>query len=65
MTEKESKLVRAAMDTLENMPVGGIGEEGATQAELDEASGNGDAYRKDANYHTAQQAWLLLSEAIK
>jgi hypothetical protein len=65
MTAHERNEVERAMDCLEQMPCGGIGADGASQTELDEASEQGDAFDKDAIYHTAQQAWLILNEILK
>ncbi len=51
-------------ETLEQMPCGGIGPNGATEDDLDEAAAEGRHYGDDAMYHTAQQAWLQI-ERIK
>ncbi|MDP2682029.1 MAG: hypothetical protein Q8P28_04360 [Deltaproteobacteria bacterium] len=61
-------LIKEAMECLESMPCGCIGEDGATQEELYEATYyyNGDANcDDDANYHPAQQAWLLLKKCVE
>jgi len=62
---RAADLIREAMRILEGMPVGGVGKDGATQAELDEAAENGEYYASDANYDVAQRAWLKLNEALK
>lgn len=63
MTKNE--LIEAAMLELENMPVGGIGADGATQRELTKAGENGMPYDSDSVYHCTQQAWLYLHRALK
>ncbi len=55
-------LIFAAINQLENMPCGGVGDDGMTQHELDDAVALGEVY--DATYHNAQQAYLFLREAL-
>jgi len=62
---KAIKLLIEAQTELENLPVGGIGADGASQDELDEASEQGQAFEDDAECHQGQQAWLKIQEAIK
>jgi hypothetical protein len=57
--------IMEAMGCLEEMPCGGIGANGAPQAELDLASKDGRCAENDAVYHQSQQAWLHLNEALK
>ena len=54
----------ADQNDLENLPVGGIGEFGAEQWQLDEAAITGQPFDGDGNYHQGQQAWLRIQEAI-
>lgn len=56
-------LVQAQQD-LENLPVGGIGADGATQSDLDYAAYLGDSYNDNAEYHQGQLAWLRIQKAI-
>ena len=65
MTNRQLEQLRDAQAALEAMPVGGIGIDGASQFELDIIAARGDACFGDANYHQAQQAWLLIERAIK
>lgn len=58
-----SLLIDQAMKILKQMPSGGVGEDGATQKELNEAAENGRCFDGDANYHCAQQAFLYLAVA--
>jgi len=55
-------LILAAINQLENMPCGGVGDDGMTQEELDQAVE--DRNIEDAVYHNAQQAYLFLREAV-
>ena len=59
------KIIQSAMERLEDMPCGGIGANGSSQAELDAASENGRCVDNDAVYHRSQQAWLHLNETLK
>lgn len=63
MTEKQTTLLREAQLALENMPMGGVGIDGACQIDLDVATARGGVCF-DASYHQAQQAWLLIERAI-
>lgn len=56
------ELILAAINQLENMPCGGVGDDGMTQQELDDAVALGEV--DDAMYHNAQQAYLFLREAL-
>ena len=56
--------IRDAMDALENMPMGGIGENGATMHDIEVAEEAGCCMEKDAAYHQAQKAWLFLNEVL-
>lgn len=58
------ELLVQAQNDLENLPVGGIGADGATQSDLDHAAECGDSYADDNEYHQGQQAWLRIQEAI-
>ena len=57
--------VEEAMVALENMPQGGIGDDGPTLAELGEAEKKGHVFGEDASYHQAQKAWRLLQKAVR
>ena len=57
-------LLTDAAAALENLPVGGIGPDGATQAELDAAGEQCAPCAGDASYHQAQQAWLWIEKAL-
>lgn len=54
-----------AQGWLEQMPMGGIGTNGATDQELLDAEESGHCYEGDAVYHNSQRAWLLLEQARK
>lgn len=63
MTTRE--LIEAAMNELENMPMGGVGKDGPERKYLDKCNEQGMPYADDASYHAAQSAWLYLDEALK
>jgi len=48
----------------ESLPCGGIGSDGATQSELDEANELGRPFENDAVYHNGQQIWLEAQRGI-
>jgi hypothetical protein len=48
----------------ESMPSGGIGKNGPTQEELDDALEEGRPIEMDACFHNGQQIWLLAEKAI-
>ena len=58
--------VRDAMDDLEMAPIGGIGADGPTLADLDAYAREtgGACWNDDAEYHTAQRAWRLLEHGL-
>jgi len=56
-------LLREAQEAMENLPMGGIGRDGATQAEIDAAEESGHALEDDASYHQGQKTWLILERA--
>ena len=58
------ELVENSMCEAENFPIGGIGECGPTQADLDEAVENGHPVEDEATLHGAQQIWLNLKKVI-
>ncbi len=60
----QKRELRAVMDVLVNMPCGGIGSDGATMAELEEAAGRGRAFLDDAEYHQTQWAWRMLEALL-
>lgn len=62
MTARE--LILDAMDTLTQMPMGGVGVNGPTQAELDAATAECHSIEMDAYFHIAQQAWRTLERAL-
>lgn len=49
-----------AMALLTQIPQGGIGDDGATMAEIEAAERNGRCVEDDAAYHVVQKAWLKL-----
>lgn len=55
--------LKAAQEAMENLPMGGIGRDGATQAEIDEAEESGHAIEGDASHHQGQKAWLIIERA--
>lgn len=59
--------IRAAMRVLvEQMPMGSIGEDGPTRAELDDCiEKTGQPWEGDAAYHAAQLAWRILEDALR
>lgn len=52
------------MRECENFPIGGIGEGGHTQSDLDEAVSKGHPVDDDSTLHNAQQIWLNLEKVI-
>lgn len=57
--------VREAMEMLENMAIGGIGDGGPTIDELDEhVEKTGQSYDNDSDYHTAQWTWRKLQQGL-
>lgn len=65
MTRKELKLIAEAMEVVQYMPCGGIGRNGATMAEIEEAHAKGRAIEDDATYDCAQRVFRLLEQAIE
>ena len=57
-------ILQEIQQCVEDMPCGGIGENGATQTELDEANERGCPVESDAMYHQSQQAWLIAQRGI-
>ena len=62
MTSEE--LIRDTMKLCEEFPCGGIGEDGPTQSELDEALTEGHPFGDDDTYHRAQQIWINLKTLL-
>jgi len=56
--------IENAMEWLETMPCGAIGENGATQKELNEAAKKGEYFWDDEGYDITQNAWLILHRAL-
>lgn len=56
------QLIRAAIQALESMPCGFVGQGGATQKELDAMVASNDV--EDGVYFNSQQAFLYLQEAL-
>lgn len=56
------QLIRAAIQALESMPCGGVGQGGATQKELDAMVASNNV--EDGVYFNSQQAFLYLQEAL-
>ena len=65
MNMREKDLVQQAMISLEFLPAGGVGKDGFTQFQIDEANEDEVYVGKDANVHLVQSAWLKLREAMK
>jgi hypothetical protein len=59
------KYIYLAMNELKNLACGGIGENGASQEELNDAIEKGMCCYDDSDYHTVQQAWIYLNEFLK
>lgn len=57
------QLIRAAIQALESMPCGFVGQGGATQKELDAMVASNDV--EDGVYFNSQQAFLYLQEALE
>lgn len=57
--------IESAMESLTWASMGGVGPDGATQAELDEAAAKGQHFAGDSDYHAMQQAYLTLAEALE
>ena len=57
--------IRDAMESLENMPMGAVGEGGATMEEIRAAETLGLIVEDDTCYHQAQKAWLFLREVLR
>ena len=57
-------IFREIQDCVENMPCGGIGKDGPTQEELDEASKEGHPVDGDSMHHQGQQTWLIAQRGI-
>lgn len=64
-TDKASLLLllTEAQETLESLPMGGIGRDGPEQAEIDGANEIGKPVFDDMNHHLGQTAWLILERA--
>lgn len=58
------EIIKDTMYVVENLPMGGIGEDGPTQDDLDAASNEGHPIDQDAVYHAGQQIWLNLRKAL-
>lgn len=57
--------IHLAMEELENMPCGGICEDGPTLEQLDaHVDETGGVWGGDAMYHAAQRAWRILEAAL-
>jgi len=65
INDKLLKLLTEIQCNVENLPMGGIGKDGPTQSELDEASGNYRPIENDSAFHIGQQVWLLAEDAKK
>lgn len=64
MTTQLKQLLLEIQETAEMMPVGGIGADGPTIDELNQAAKEGQPYGGDANYDTAQRIWRLAETAL-
>lgn len=49
----------------ENCSMGGVGKDGPTQKDLDDAIKKGHPIEHDSNYHSFQQIWLYAEKALK
>jgi hypothetical protein len=58
------EIIKDTMYVVENLPMGGIGEDGPTQDDLDAANNEGHPIDQDAVYHAGQQIWLNLKKAL-
>lgn len=65
MTTTEMTKVLDAMEVLAQISEGGIGEAGATMAEIEAAEHNGRCFEDNATYHVVQKAWILLDELCR
>lgn len=61
MTKREREILAAAMRTLEQLPRGGIGEDGKTLAELN-AEAEGEV--EDGVEWTGQYAWRIMEQLL-
>lgn len=57
-------ILHEIQDCVENMPCGGIGKNGPSQVELDDASKEGRPVEEDATYHQGQQSWLIAQRGL-
>jgi hypothetical protein len=62
--ESIREIINSTMQVAENLPMGGIGEDGSTQEDLDAADNEGHPIDNDAVYHAGQQIWLNLKKAL-
>ena len=58
------EIIKDTMYVVENLPMGGIGEDGPSQDDLDAANNEGHPIDQDAVYHAGQQIWLNLKKAL-
>jgi hypothetical protein len=58
------EIIKDTMYVVENLPMGGIGEDGPSQDDLDAANNEGHPIGQDAVYHAGQQIWLNLKKAL-
>jgi len=63
-SEQAKQAIIDAMDWLETMPMGGIGEDGPDDSELTACEKAGNNIDNDCVYHHSQRAWLLLRDAL-
>lgn len=56
-------LLLDAQSVIADLPMGGIGGDGPTQSDIDEAEESGRPIGDDACYHQGQKAWLILERA--
>ena len=63
--KKIEKLIKETMEIVESLPMGGIGERGPTQAELDAALKEGHVFDFDATFHSGQQIWLNMRAVLQ
>ena len=55
-----SAVISEVMELLCEIPQGGVGANGSTMEEIEQAERDGHNVENDAVYHVVQKAWLLL-----
>lgn len=60
LNEQQLLMVTDAMEVLRQIPTGGVGDNGSTMSEIQEAENCGHCVEDDATYHVVQKAWWIL-----